>query len=186
MINASIQNSDEFYRKAEQVCMTIRDIINDKLLKELAEKAITTITSGIDRQRSIDGGILKQNSPKTVAQKLGYKDGRQYVTGDKGNKYPIKLGKSSKAFKAGATVRALVDHGILRKPSTYQITRLGANKYEVSIRAVKSADPDDKMTRDKVAPHLQAMGYNFFGIGPHIERNVKEILEVELRKLGLK
>lgn len=185
MVNFSISNPEEFQRAAQGVTLKLREVIEEKLLKELAEKSITTITSGIDRQKSIDGGILKQNSAQTVAQKLGYTGTRQFVIGDKGTKYPIKIGKTAKAFKAGATVRALVDHGILRKPSTYEVKRVGKSQWEVSIRAVKSADPNDKTTRDKVAPHLEKMGYNFFGIGPNIEKNIKLILDAELRKLGL-
>lgn len=186
MINFNINNQEEFNRKVSGVTKALREMIEEKLLRELAEKSITNITSGIERQRAIDGSILKQNSAATVAKKLGYTKERQQVFGDK-KKFNIKISKTAKSSLGGAiSVRALIDRGILFRPSTYQVTRVGKSQWEVSIRAVKSADPDDNVTRDKVAPFLEKMGYRFFGIGKNINENVQKIMDVELRKLGLK
>lgn len=185
MVNFTISNPEEFERQAKSLTSALREMVEEKLLKQLAEQSITTITSGIERQRSIDGGVLKQNSPETVAKKLGYTKERKQVKGDN-KKFNILVGKTSKAFKAGATVRALVDHGLLFRPSSYRVDRIAKGQWEVSIRAVKSGDPDDKTTRDKVGPYLEKMGYNFFGIGKNINDNIRKILDVELRRLGLK
>lgn len=173
MVSIVVQNPDEFKGNVQKFMQSIVDRIEDKVLLELAEKTVTTITSSIDRQRSIDGGILKQNSPQTVAKKQAAKT----VVG-----VPLKIGKGAKASFGGTRiVRSLVDRGLLRKPSTYEIKRLSPKRYEVSVRPIKTADPEDTVTRDKVAEYVQQHGYNFYGISRVIIENVPKIIENAIR-----
>ena len=182
MIYINVQNPEKFRDDVARYVIRLRDAVSENVLEQLAKNIVTTITSGIDRQKDIEGGPLKQNSPATVAKKLGE---NKRVLGDSGKKYPIVIGKGAKALTGGRSVRSLVDHGLLRRPSTYNVTKVDPGHYEVTIRAIKSGDPEDTVTRDIVGSKVQSMGYKFFGIPPRfIQDNVKKIIENELRRVA--
>lgn len=182
MIEIRFENPDELRRRIETHINAMISAVEDKVLEKLARDSITSVTSGIDRQQSISGGILKQNSASTVAKKLARKE--QFVIGDKGNKYGIRVGKGTKAALGGAgLVRALVDRGVLRKPSTYEYKRINKRLWEVTIRPITSGQPGDTTTRDKVAGYVQDKGYDFFGISKVIQDNVPRIVQNALANL---
>lgn len=182
MIDVHFGNPDDLRRRIEGHINQMITAVEDKVLEKLAKDSITSVTSGIDRQKAINGNMLKRNSPSTVASKLARK--QQFVIGDSGRKYGIKIGKNTKAALGGAgLVRALVDKGVLRKPSTYEYKRINKRLWEVTIRAITSGQPGDKVTRDKVAGYVQDMGYNFFGISKVIQENVPKVVQNALANL---
>jgi hypothetical protein len=147
----------------ERFIDAILKAVQTNVLKQLAELTITNITSGIDRQRDIDGGVLKQNAPSTTARKL-----RNPATSR------VKIGKSALAsFGGSRQARSLVDEGMLRLPSTYNVKKISDNEYQVNIRA----------ERDKIAQYVMEKGYNFYGIPIRIRQDIDKILANEVRKV---
>lgn len=174
MIYIAVQNPEEFRGKIEKYVALIHSMVKNKVLKQLAEDTVTTITTNIVRQRDIDGGILKVNSPSTIAKKLS--------AGPKGGAKSL-IGKGLQKQLGGRPVKSLIDEGILKQPSTYSIKKISDTHYEISIRAIKSASPDDHTTRDIVGPRLLDMGYKFFGLPKLIANNVVKILQNEMASL---
>lgn len=176
MIQMIVKNPEKFKSDIERFIHNIVDAVENDVLKDLAEATVTNITSGIDRQVAIDGSTLKANSPATVARKLGL---------DPKTGVPVRIGAKAKAAQGGIReVRSLVDKGILRKPSTYEVRQVERGKYEISVRAIKSGDPDDKVTRDLVTGYVMDKGYNFFGVPKIVLDNAERIIKNRLQQVS--